>query len=136
MIMKTTQRAINKFTNACNAWITRQKSDDTKYHDAIRSVAERAQVIAKEIEKKTRKLAIKFCTDDKDGQIMRDQFGFKFTKANQELFDEAMEKLMDEEYELEPEVAFSTPKDLTKAERDAIAGFIVVEHKETELKAV
>lgn len=135
--MKTTNEKIAVFMEAAAQWMAKHPGR-SKFAHALHRVMDRANRTRSAYSEALQDINVDHAaTDATTKVILKDQHGgIAMTKEDTKNANAAIRKLYREkEVEIEPYMATDVPDDLTYAEEDAFAGF-VIPAQEPELRAV
>jgi hypothetical protein len=124
--MKTYQDVFT-FRQVASTWLSAHK-DESKFAYALRKVVKQCQPLVVAYQEHLEDLDIEYCsTGDKDVILTDDKGGMVYTKENLRKRNAARRALFMTLVEVTPYLAASVPEDLSEAEREVLAGFVLPE---------
>ena len=130
--MKTFQDIL-VFFNAAGPWLEKHKAD-SKFAYAVKKVHKQCKARWDSYSEQVEDIDIEHCAvDEKTGVILKDErAGLQFTKEGIKKRNAARRALFLSDAGVTPFLGKNPPADLTDAERDAFAGFVLPELDEDE----
>jgi hypothetical protein len=120
-----TYRDLVAFLNAAQPWLVAHP-EDRKFRYALRKMVKQAERLWASYTEQSEDLDIEHCAVDKDGVIRKDERGqVAFTKEGLRKRNAARKALFEADAGVVPFLATDVPAELTEAEREAFAGFVL-----------
>lgn len=127
-----TYRDLIAFLSAAQPWLAAHP-EDRKFRYALRKVTKQAEKLWATYTEQTEDLDIEHCAVGKDGVILKDERGqFSFTKDGLRKRNAARKALFESAAGVVAFLATDVPADLSEAEREAFAGFVLPDVIEVE----
>jgi|ERR1043165_74288 hypothetical protein len=125
--MKTTYEKLFIFANTAQRWLASGKGrTETKLGYALKRMDSQVKALHEKHQAALQDINIDCCAVDAAGVILNDEYGrLRFTKDGLRERNKKQEELSQSEIEIEPCFATQTPDDLSDAEREAFAGFVL-----------
>lgn len=133
--MPRTYTEIFTFTNVAVSYLKRHEKDqdESKLRYALKKLVKAGQKVFEDYQEQVEDLRIEHCSEDERGNIQRDaQQNYTFTKDKLRQLTKAIRVLAEKSVEFKPYLVEVAPVDLTDAERDAFAGFVLAERADEE----
>jgi hypothetical protein len=125
--MTKTNRQLINFINFARLFMQQHK-EQTKFRYALERMDKR---LGKQIESYTEAVADlqieHAATDEKQAILTDEQGNFRYTKDGIRARNKAQRELLEQPVEIEPYMATEVPDDLSDAEKQACAGFVIPE---------
>ena len=124
--MQKTYREIIAFISVASSWLEHNPKE-SKFRYAVKKVVKQCSTLKDRYFEQAEDLDIEHCVE-KDGVISKDaNGGINFSKDGLRNRNKARRALFETSVEVMPFLSKDSPDDLTEAERDAFAGFVIAE---------
>lgn len=120
------------FVNTANDFLGKHPAE-SKFAYALRKVVKQCAKVHNEYQEELTELGVEHCAVDKDGVILREADGsLRFTKEGLKKRNVAQKALVEKPRTVTPYLAKDVPVDITGAQREAFAGFVLPEDADIE----
>lgn len=124
---QATYRQINEFIAAASVYL-KAHPEPSKLEYALKKMLKRSGAVMEDYNEKLEDLRIDNCIENDKGVIARDERGnYQFSKDGLKTLLKAHRELADKPVSLEVYIATALPENLSEADRENFAGFVVLD---------
>jgi hypothetical protein len=142
--IKRSYQEIAQFDREARAYLVRREANwknanpeskasppASKFTYAVNRMLKRSQAVIQDYHEQIEEINIKYCSEDKDGNIATDERGqFKFRREELLKRNKDQRELFKTKTEIEVYMATEVPDDLSQEDKDTFSGFVIPEELE------